>query len=39
MELTEYKGNKIRMFERPEYISEYNDIREKLSVADYMFAD
>lgn len=39
MELTEYKGNKIRMFERPEHITEYNDIREKLSVADYMFAD
>lgn len=37
MELTTYRDRQIRTFERPEYITEFNDISEKLSVADYRY--
>lgn len=38
LEPTEYKQKTIQTFERPEHIMDYNDLRERLNVADYMYS-
>ena len=37
LEPTEYKQKSIMTFERPEHIVDYNDLRERLNVVDYMY--
>lgn len=38
LEPTEYRQKSILTFERPEHIVDYNELRERLNVADYMYS-